>query len=268
MTKKDQIISDAFSLMREGRRSEGVELLYSKCFPKMYGIAFSLLKNEQDSRDAVHNVIARLLTMDEGNLPSVNELGWLYSVIKNESLNLLKSNRQSLELDESIKIGDDEDGEIKAIADMDSYQGMIKTLDTARAEIVTLKVLGGFTHKEIAELLGKPMGTVQWLYATAIIKLKKSVVTLFILSVLSSAGLVGRLISSSGTDTPPDRPGVMPDIPDDIPGATPEPDIPVPPSDIFVDYWIIILGVLVVLFVGALIWMLLRKPKFLRKPKK
>ncbi len=55
---------------------------------------------------------------------------------------------------------------------MDEFHSIIKGLDEKRREIVTLKILGGYTHKEIAQMTGKPQGTVRWLYNTAIKKLK------------------------------------------------------------------------------------------------
>ena len=192
--KKEKIIDKAFKLMREGKANDGVELLYKNYFGKMYGIAFSILKNENDSRDAVHNVIAKLISLNTENLPHTNELGWLYTVVKNESLDLLKSNSRVLPLYEHMKINEAyEDEQIKAVMDLDTFQKMIANLDKDRQAVLTLKVLSGFTHREIAEILGKPIGTVQWLYATSISSLKATMSILIIASVISSVEMLRRL---------------------------------------------------------------------------
>jgi hypothetical protein len=39
----------------------------------------------------------------------------------------------------------------------------------------TLKLIGNLKYREIASLLNKPMGTVQWIYNNAIKKLRKKV---------------------------------------------------------------------------------------------
>ena len=48
----------------------------------------------------------------------------------------------------------------------------MQPLDGISREIVTLKVLGGFTHREIAESLHLPAGTVRWKYHAAVHSLR------------------------------------------------------------------------------------------------
>lgn len=192
--KKDKIINKVFSLLREGKVNDGVELLYRNYFGKMYGIAFSILKNQNDSQDAVHNVIAKLFSLKVESLPNINEIGWLYTVIENESLNLLKNNSKALRLYDDMVFDEAyEDEKIKDMIDMDDFQKMISGLDRDRQAVITLKVLSGFTHREIAEILGKPIGTVQWLYATSISRLKLLIPILSIGSVISLVEMVRRL---------------------------------------------------------------------------
>ena len=46
-------------------------------------------------------------------------------------------------------------------------------LEQTEREIVSMKILADMTFKDIAAVLGKPMGTVTWKYRNAILKLKK-----------------------------------------------------------------------------------------------
>ena len=66
------------------------EKLYKQYNKLVYGIAFSILKNNQDSEDIVQNVFTKLYTMDKSKLPNNNEATWIYSVTKNETLNFLQ----------------------------------------------------------------------------------------------------------------------------------------------------------------------------------
>lgn len=50
---------------------------------------------------------------------------------------------------------------------------MEQLLSEDEYQIVVLYVLSELTHKEIAEHLNKPLGTVTWSYKNAIAKLKK-----------------------------------------------------------------------------------------------
>lgn len=163
-------LREAFASLRLNR-SAGVELLYNSCYNKMYGIAFSVVRNEQTSEDIVHNVCYKLLTMDAALLPASNEAAWLYSVVKNEALSALRKESRLIPSD-AVKEIAFTDKSIDDYVDTDAFYSMIKSLDDTRKTVVTLKILGGFTHKEIAQMLNKPVGTVQWIYNTSVKKLK------------------------------------------------------------------------------------------------
>ena len=64
------------------------------------------------------------------------------------------------------------------------------SLDPKRQNVVTLKVLGGLSHKEIAQLLSMPVGTVQWLYNTSIKSLRRTLTALASVAVVSASGLI------------------------------------------------------------------------------
>ena len=76
---------------------------------------------------------------------------------------------------------------------MDSYYSMIKGLNDEQRQVVTLKVLGGYTHKEISKMLGKPIGTIQWIYNTSVKKLKIMLSSILIFIIGASVGFVDRL---------------------------------------------------------------------------
>lgn len=50
---------------------------------------------------------------------------------------------------------------------------MNKVLGEEERQIVTLHVISGFKHREIAEMLEKPLGTELWTYNNALAKLKR-----------------------------------------------------------------------------------------------
>ncbi len=187
-------------------RKKGVAILYSEYYNKLYGIAFSFAKNRQTSEDAVQNVIYKLLTLDLDKLPKDNILSWLYRVIKNEVSSIQKKESKKLSVDFIEEIGVS-DKNIDEYVDMDEFFSIIKPLDAKRQEIVALKILGGYTHKEIAEMLGEKQGTVQWLYNTAINKLKILLISLTGMIVAFVGGLVGLFIKltekPSGNEKPP-----------------------------------------------------------------
>lgn len=186
-------VREIFTIIREGERERGVEMLYNAHYNKMYAIAFSIVNDRPTSEDIVHNVVYRLLTIDTELFPRGGESSWLYYVIKNESLNFLKNeNRQVLNRIKDNNIIEDKN--IEDYVDLDAYYSMIKDLKPTQKEIVTLKVLGGYTHKEIAEIVGKSVGTVRVIYCMSIKQLRNSLIGFISSFVLLLSGFIASLV--------------------------------------------------------------------------
>jgi len=188
MKNQTKSLDEVFELIRLGKRQEGVKLLYALHYNKLYGIAFSFVKNEAKSEDIVHNSIYKLLNIKTDLFPKAYVSTWLYTFIKNEALMFLRKEKPTIPIDEITNIGKEEQ-KIENYVNMDAYYSMIKNLSEERQQIVTLKVLGGYTHKEIAQMLGKPVGTIQWVYNTSIKKLKY-ILTTFISSIVLVASII------------------------------------------------------------------------------
>lgn len=163
------------------------EKLYNKYKKLVYGIAFSLLKNEQDSEDIVQVVFTKIYSIDKSKLPIKNEASWLYSVTKNETLNFLKKKKDDISFDDIYEIPDN-NNELNKLIEQDNYNRLISKLDNTEKEIVSLKILANLAFEEIGKLLNKPTGTIKWKYYKSVntLKLLLSNLSMFIVTFLSS----------------------------------------------------------------------------------
>ena len=149
----------------------GFELLYENYFRLMYGVAFSISKDDEISKDAIQNTMITLYKLDCHKFPSSSELSWLYKVVKNETLQILRKEKTKISIDDISEISIT-DKDIETIVDMDSYYYLIKNLNDVQRKIITLKIISGLKHNEISKMLDMPLGTVLWNYNTSIKKLK------------------------------------------------------------------------------------------------
>ena len=127
--------------------------------------------------------------MDESLFPSDHELAWLHTVVKNEALMVLRKKKPEHSVDELPEIPVPE-RQLEMLEDTETVQSMLSSLDQKRQNVVTLKVLGGLSHKEIAQLLSMPVGTVQWLYNTSIKSLRRTLTALVSVAIVSAVGLL------------------------------------------------------------------------------
>lgn len=164
-----------------------IEEMYKKYYKIVYGIAFSILKNKEDSEDIVQIFFSKLCSLEENKLPSNNESSWLYTTTKNEVLNFLKKKTNDIDYDSMHEI-EDNNNYLNKIIDRDSYNRLISKLKETEKEIVSLKILSNLSFEEISRLLNMPTGTVKWKYYKSIntLKLLLSNLSMFIITFLSS----------------------------------------------------------------------------------
>ena len=147
------------------------EKLYNRYNKLVYGIAFSILKNKEDSEDVVQTVFSKLYILERDKLPTDKIGTWLYTVTKNEALLLLRKNNNDVNLDTIYDL-EDENNEIDKFINKDSYNRLINGLNQKEQEVVSLKILSNFTFKEIGELLGESANTIKWRYYKSIYSLR------------------------------------------------------------------------------------------------
>lgn len=160
-----------FTELKSSNNRVAFETLYQKYNKLVYRIAFTILKNKEDSEDVVQAVFSKIYTLSKDKLPLDNISTWIYSVTKNESISLFRKKKNTLDLDSIYEIADT-DNEINNIVDQDSYNRLISRLNDKGKEVVSLKVLTNLTFDEIAKLLNESAGTVKWRYYKSIHTLK------------------------------------------------------------------------------------------------
>jgi len=168
-------------------KSENKEFdkLYEQYGNLVYKIAFSIIKNREQSEDIKQIVFLKIWRIEKDKLPSKNEASWLYSITKNETLNYIKKQKNTISLDDVYYITV-EDKELNKIIDRDSYNKILYKLNPKEQEIVSLKILANLSFQEIAQILNKPVGTVKWKYYKSIhtLKILLSNLSMFIITLL------------------------------------------------------------------------------------
>ncbi len=171
MKKLDKEELHSIFLGMESNREFYFNKLYKKYGKLVYAIAFSILNNRENSEDVMQKVYTKIWNMDKQKLPKSNEASWLYSLTKNETLDFIKYQKNSLNIEEVYYISE-ENKEINEIIDKDSYNRIISKLDINEQEIISLKILSNLSFKEISQVLNIPEGTVKWKYYKSIHTLK------------------------------------------------------------------------------------------------
>lgn len=160
-------LHNIFSKLREGETSQ-FELLYKQYNQLVYKISFSILKNKESSEDVTQNVFAKIYSLQKDKLPTSKETTWLYTITKNEAISYYRKEKPNVTLEEIYDAQEAECKELQNVIDKEKYEKLISELSVKEKEVVSLKILGEFSFKEIAKILNEPIGTVQWRYYKAL----------------------------------------------------------------------------------------------------
>ncbi len=149
----------------------GFQELYTKYNKLVYAIAFSILRNKEDSLDVTQSIFAKIYKLEKDKLPNKKETSWLYTVTKNEAITYLRKKKNNVLIEDLYELEDD-NNEINKLIDRISYNNLIKKLNNKEKEILSLKILSNLSFKEISKLTDEPVGTVKWRYYKSLSSLK------------------------------------------------------------------------------------------------
>lgn len=168
---------------------EAIEDLYHKYQSLVINISFSIVKDKNIAEEVSQNVFLKIMQLSLEKLPSQNELSWLYTVVKNCSIEYLRKQSNDLDIN-SIYNLEDQENEITKTIDKDSFNRLMDCLNDKEKEIVSLKVIANLSFREIGMVLNIPIGTVQWKYYKAIhtLKIFISNLTIFTITFLLYVG--------------------------------------------------------------------------------
>ena len=135
--------------------------LYEQYKNGIFRYALSIMKDTYLAEDVLHDTFVKLLSGGV-RCASGKEQAWLYKIARNLCYDQLrKLNREQL-LSETPAQSDSRF----------EYIELISSLSPIEQEIVTLKIVGGLTHKEIGSVLGITPGAAQKRYERAISNLR------------------------------------------------------------------------------------------------
>ena len=151
------------------------EELYNQTKSGLYSFILSICKNHHLAEDVMQNTYIRIRLSANMYKAGSNTLAWIYTIAKNLTLNELNKQKHEMSIDfddKGAKIGGQYTIDDKVSSPL--LNVMKKVLNESEAQITSLHLISGFKHREIAEMLDKPLGTVLWTYKNALNKIKNN----------------------------------------------------------------------------------------------
>lgn len=184
----EQQFEQAVARMVQGDKT-GLKEIYETYIGYIYRIVYEVLQNRENAEDVTSEFFIRLWDKADQFKPGGGHKGYLATMARNMAIDYIRKHRREelTAMMQDIEAGPEEEEQSKkqyykeeteseveesVIRDM-TVQEALETLKPSERQVVSLKVLGEMTFKEIARTMGIPMGTVTWKYQNAIKKLRR-----------------------------------------------------------------------------------------------
>ena len=152
--------------------TEAFRQLYELTKADVYAFALSFLKNTHDAEDVMQTVYIHIYNSVSQYKPQGKPMAWVMAITKNlcyeRFRNLSRFEEFNHFQENNISLSKNIDLEGKFLAEF-----CLNSLNEKERNIVVLHAVSGFKHREIAKLLGLPIGTVLSKYKRAMGKIKK-----------------------------------------------------------------------------------------------
>ncbi len=137
---------------------EAYRLIVTRYMTRAYSIALGYVRNHEDALDLSQDCFVKIYRKLKRYDPRRPFFPWMYEILKNLCLDHLRSRKKKRAIPlEGLQIAgpEGEDRELKAVV----WRG-IHSLSPDHKEIILLRYFQQYSYKEIAEITGRPLGTV------------------------------------------------------------------------------------------------------------
>jgi RNA polymerase sigma-70 factor, ECF subfamily len=154
-------------LVREERRDEAIALLLPAFRRKVFGLAYSLLRDREAAEDVTQEVFIKVWRALPGFDGRAAVSTWIYTIARNASLSALRARRPQCSLsDPEVMEAVEAVTEVPSadlLVERTAILRLVDQLPTKQRQVIMLFYMEAQSHEEVATMLAMPVGTVKTL---------------------------------------------------------------------------------------------------------
>jgi len=142
--------------------------LYERESRWLLGVALRIVRDRGRAEDVLHDAFLQVWQSAGTFRPALGSArGWIYTIVRHRALREARSavRLQALQPDEVAELSDRQQSADDAAGarglDADVLERCLERLEQSRRACVVHAFVDGYTHEQIAERLGTPLGTVK-----------------------------------------------------------------------------------------------------------
>lgn len=146
--------------------------LYELIKTDVYAYALSKTASKDDAEDIVHDTFVQVWRNATLYKPLGKPLAWVFTIEMNLIRREFNKKQRIVPLEEAIELEADGGDFSEKVIDNEFLRQILTVLNEEEREVISLHIVSGLKHREIARIFGKPLSTVLSRYNRAIKKLQ------------------------------------------------------------------------------------------------
>jgi len=144
--------------------------LHNETYRQLFFVVLPIIRDKSLAEDIIQDTYLKFLEK-LSEYQAKNVFSYLITIAKNLAINEYNRRKKTVKIDDFNEFSYYDHVEIKEEMN-EAILKALAILERDEKDVFLLHVLENLTHKEIAAIMEKPMGTISWLYAKAIKKMK------------------------------------------------------------------------------------------------
>jgi len=168
--KAERLADEELMPLIADRDSEAFGVLYDRHGGAAYSLAYRIVGSRQAAEDVTQEAFISIWRSGARFDPTRGSVrAWTLGIVRNRAIDALRRDTgraPKLDLDDEAAIEQRASGELteEEVVRRDEaagVRGALRELPRDQSKVIELAFFGGFSHSEIAEMLGMPLGTVK-----------------------------------------------------------------------------------------------------------
>lgn len=169
---KETLEKAILNLQKGDTNSLGI--IYDLTSKGVFTFVLPIVKNYSTAEDIMQQTYIKVFENVKSYKEGTNARNWILTIAKNLAINEFNKNKKIIDADFDENIyQDDSPCILNESLDTPLIKLANQILDHQEFQIVIMHTVGEYKHREIADILNIPLGTVTWKYNNAIEKIRK-----------------------------------------------------------------------------------------------
>lgn len=171
MNRNDSLLMQEIIKQLKNDNLDMFDEFYDLTKNQVYVTILSVVKNKMTAEDIMQDTYLRFLNNIHKYKENTNVVAFIVTIARNLAINYYNKHKREEFHDFSLY----EDNYVNETEDNKLLDLVYQTLEGKELDVFIMHVIDDLKHKEIAQIMKKPLGTITWLYNKAVKKMKEKV---------------------------------------------------------------------------------------------